>query len=524
MVEQPLSSRRRVLFVCGVTMLLTLPVLALNQYISHTRYNEADAWLFSYYGREIARGGILFEQLWDNKPPGIFWINALGSWVSAGSRAGTIAFCAAAALGACGLVFAMARRLYGGSAASVITIIASIYLYLDYYHVGCNRPSTFFVLAELAAFMFYCRSFGPAKSPSFSLLLAGVCAGISFWFKQTSLAVAIGVSIHVVFLALGGAMSPAMIVRRLLIFAGGWWLSIAAAITLLWATSNLAWAWHAVFAFNVELLDSQSRRLTWFGLSELRYTMTLPLVLAAATLVFPIVRWVWGVEPRPADRSPGLRPPGLLVLLWAWMIAAVVLALLGPDRRLHYWGIALPPLVMLAGHGVHLLLNAGRVQGVERPTIYQVVALLWLAFMLLTPIQSQVRAALSYRWHAQDDPKQRRVMDLAQAVRERSAPDETMFVWGYEPRIYWASDRPPAIRYIGTEKTRRDPSGSRFMAEICRLVIQAKPKVIIGRPTQWTVSPQHPHHHALVTFREWVETRYRQVDRDNLVAVWVRAE
>ncbi len=78
MTDQPSSrsSRRRAVLVTVATVLMCLPVLATAQYIAHVRADETDAWLFAYYGREMLSGCGLYTDLWDNKPPGIFWLNA----------------------------------------------------------------------------------------------------------------------------------------------------------------------------------------------------------------------------------------------------------------------------------------------------------------------------------------------------------------------------------------------------------------------------------------------------------------
>ncbi len=129
------------------TALACLPLLALAQFTSHIRADEFDAWLFAYYGKQIAGGLTLYEQLWDNKPPGIFWINAWVMWLSGGSLTGVVVLSSATAAATCAVFYALAKRLYGPWAAACGTVMAALYLYQQLFHVGCNRPSTFFVPA-----------------------------------------------------------------------------------------------------------------------------------------------------------------------------------------------------------------------------------------------------------------------------------------------------------------------------------------------------------------------------------------
>jgi hypothetical protein len=39
---------------------------------------------------------------------------------------------------------------------------------------------------------------------------------------------------------------------------------------------------------------------------------------------------------------------------------------------------------------------------------------------------------------------------VADAVRDRSGPDDRLLIWGSAPEIYWASNRRPATRFITT--------------------------------------------------------------------------
>ena len=152
------TSRTQPAVAVLATVLICLPLLGASQVLAHIRVDEFDAWLFAYYGKQLTHGRVLYEQLWDNKPPGIFWVNAVGLWLTGGSLVGPIALCAAAVVAAWVTFLAVARRLYGLGPACVAAVMAAVFLNQQYFHVGCNRPNTFFVLTELAAFLLYVRA------------------------------------------------------------------------------------------------------------------------------------------------------------------------------------------------------------------------------------------------------------------------------------------------------------------------------------------------------------------------------
>jgi hypothetical protein len=91
--------------VIAAATLACLPILAIAQFIAHARVDELDPWLFAYYGRRLLEGARLYTDIWDNKPPGIFWLNALGLRLAGGSIWGVWLLCAAAAAGHLRCVF-----------------------------------------------------------------------------------------------------------------------------------------------------------------------------------------------------------------------------------------------------------------------------------------------------------------------------------------------------------------------------------------------------------------------------------
>ena len=59
-------------------VLLLVPIVTLSQLTAHNRVDVVDDQMFGYFGWRIAHGAVPYKDVWDNKPPGIYWINALG--------------------------------------------------------------------------------------------------------------------------------------------------------------------------------------------------------------------------------------------------------------------------------------------------------------------------------------------------------------------------------------------------------------------------------------------------------------
>ncbi|HUU84544.1 MAG TPA: glycosyltransferase family 39 protein [Phycisphaerae bacterium] len=511
------------------TALICLPILGIAQVISHIRVDEFDAWLFAYYGKQLTHGRVLYEQLWDNKPPGIFWLNAVGLWLSGGSLAGPIALCAAAVAAACAVFLVVTRRLYGLGAAAVATVMAAVFLNHQYFHVGCNRPNTFLVLTELTAFLLYVRAVTQSRTSWRAMLAAGFCAGLGLWFKQTGLALAAAVVAHQILLTATGNQSAGTALRRIGHFAAGWATACVVAIVILAITSSLRWAWDAIVAFNRNYFAPGVGAKwwpDWFGIREGVDVLALPGILALATLAHAIARRFVGRSDGGNTQPPvGSRPPLLLPMLWVWMAVAAYVALIGPHQRLPYFGVALPPLCMLAAHGVYLFLSSGRTVEGRYPPFYLFIGVIWFGYMLINPLENQLHALNRHQYYRFEDTEPNPDIATAESIHRHTGPDDAMFVWGYAPGAYWLADRPSAIRYIGTEKaTQLQGAGQPLMDEIIGLLRESRPKVFVITVNE-LARIEHPHEKDPLDYHDlasWVRSNYTPAENAPKQNVWVR--
>jgi hypothetical protein len=402
----------------------------------------------------------------------------------------------------------------------------------QYFHVGCNRPSTFLVLAELAAFGLYVRAITRSGRWSRLLLAAGFCAGLGLWFKQTGLAVAAAVGVHQVLLAATRRQTMSSSARRIGLFACGWAAACAVAGAILSFTSDLGWAWHAIVGFNRSyFLPGLGARWwpQWFGIREQVDVLALPAILALATLVHAAARRFVArsgdANHEPAAPCAADRPPLLLPMLWTWLIVAVYLALIGPHRRLPYFSVALPPLCMLAAHAVHLFLASGRTVEGRYPPIYLFIGLVWFGYMMIHPVENQVHALARQYYLRFLDPTPDPDVLTAEVIHRHTGPEDTIFVWGYAPGAYWQADRPSAIRYIGTEKAGQLlAAGQPLMDEIIRLLKTNSPDVFVITVSQLVRIENPPakdpfDYHDLA---EWLRAHYTLTEDAEKQNVWLR--
>lgn len=511
------------LAVLVLAMVVTIgPLIALSQVVAHWRTDVVDDQMFGYYGWRIAHGAVVYRDIWDNKPPGIYWINALGMLLGRDSYLGVIALCAVALVVAHAAFFAAASAVYHRSAAALTTILLGFYLTHAYYTGGTNRTETFLVAAELTGVALYLRGF--RRDRAWRWYLAGLCCGLAFLFKQVGLAALGCMGLHLIVLAATRDLPLRQGLRRGLLLAGGAATTVGVAALALAAQGVLGEALFATFGFNAAYIthgDTQfpynfaNRKLLERHVGSL---LTAPLLMAAAAVIHA---GLWQLRPRhrPAALAAELRPAGPtcprpVLFFTLWLAVATYGAMLSPHAFRHYLVPTIPPLLLLAGYLVHVLRGETRLltRMVRWPSV--TVALVVLVYFAGDALQSQLEEVAKVwvdRIERREPAEWEVVGDAIAAVTE---PGDRIQCWGYLPGAYLRSRRINATRFTTTEKVGQVEDGARFVVAEMEARLRAEPPEALvlphsdyvwmlgrgpaGRPSDFTIGP-------------WIEQNYRIV-------------
>jgi hypothetical protein len=507
-------------FLAAVLVFICAPLIALGQFVAHARTDEADGYLFACFGRELLQGAVLYRDVWDIKPPGIYWANALGLWLGKGSLVGVYALCAVCVCGSVALIAWIAYTRYGSSTACLAAIMAAVYLPLHDLHIGCNRPCTFYLLSDLVAFTLYLRAWRGGRPRPAWLAAAGIVAGLSICFRQTAVSPMIAMGLHL--LVVGRRELPGWrtAAKRLAYLLAGWCTTVAAVIVAIAVWGDLGWAWDAIVAvpFNgIQPPLRQSFRLAQDWVPEAAIPYKLPLLLAFSVALHAALRRLpfYG---NPVEAPTGPEPRGVVGLWWCWFIAALLLSLFGIAGRLWYLAPAVPPLLLLSAHAVNLLLEFGRRMAWPRPAFPLVVATVWFVVMMAAPLAGQRDMALRqyhYRFH---DVRDAHTELLITEIEANTHPADRIFLWAYRPDVYWRTGRRMACRYLGTISAGgwsnpNNPVTPRIAAELRR----NKPPLI-----EW--HERETDRPAAAEFMRWLEDHYRPLGHEGLGGLWLRSD
>jgi 4-amino-4-deoxy-L-arabinose transferase-like glycosyltransferase len=197
---------------------------------------------------------------------------------------------------------------------------------------------------------------------------------------------------------------------------------------------------------------------------------------------------------------------GLVVGLWEQRTRASTVFLLGFlffsalalcsgfYFRLHYFILVLPAVSLLAGVAISRLSDLS----VDRSIVVRLVPILLLGAALAWPILAERK----FFFEASPADASRMIypeslfgesIRIAEYLRERTTPSDTIAVLGSEPQIYFYSDRHSATGYIyayGLMEAQK--YASQMQQEMIREIERARPKflIFVVMPDSWLQRPE----------------------------------
>ncbi len=507
-----------------VMVVIIVPLIGLSQFIAYWRTDVVDDQMFGYFGWRIAHGATVYVDVWDNKPPGIYWINAVGMLVGHDSYLGVIGMCVLALVVAHAAFFIVGSSVYHRGASALTTILLSFFLTHAFYTGGTNRTETFLVACELAAVAFYMRGF--ARDRWWTWYLAGVFCGLAFLFKQVGLAAWGCMGLHTIILMLSGELAMRTGIKRGVLLVVGAATTVGLAAGYLGSQGALHEAVFATFGFNRAYFATGSSQfpynlVNWYLLREhVRPILLLPLLMAAAACIHAFLWWL-----RPQYRPPeveqplqAIRPvcPKHFLLFTMWFVVAFYGALMSPHGFRHYIVPSIPPLLLMCGYLVNVLRAESKLLRRLQQRAWVTAAVVVMAYFAYEAVRLQfaeVSKVIVFRID-QKEPASWEV--VGDEVIRFSRPDQEIQCLGYMPGVYLRSRRINACRFTTTEKIGQVRAHANFVARELEQTLRARPPALIvlsagdyfrlhgqDRTANWPV---------WTTLPDWLDENYQLVE------------
>lgn len=512
----------------GVMIFVCAALIVLSQFAAHWRLDVVDDQMFGYFGWRIAQGGTVYLDVWDNKPPGVYWLNALG-FALTGSYAGVVVLCAAAVTLSHILFYVIAASIYFPGTAALLTMLASFYLTHTYLQGATNRTETYLVLCDLAAMALYVR--GHRRERWWMWWLAGACCGGSFLFKQVGLTAWGAMGLHTIVRVLARELDWRSGLRRCVLLTLGLAATLALAAGALALQGALSAALFATFEFNRGYFASGNSSFTQTEanrrmlLNDTGYFLLLPLLMLIAAWIHGVT---WRLRPhfRPPEVAGPIEAfspaaPRTLLLFSIWYVASFYGAIVSPHHFRHYLIPTLPPMLLICGHLLNVikteiglvrrLAQRGWVVGAFVAMGYfalsagtylkeGVARVWWERFDRNTPEVVLRRDPNTAEWtktaSTAGDPARgynRAIGELiADEVIRLSRPEDRIQCWGYFPGVYLYAQRASASRFFTTEKLGHVGAHAEFIRRELHDTLVSQPPalfVISAEDYAWCVDP-----------------------------------
>ncbi|MBA4384147.1 MAG: hypothetical protein C0410_05375 [Anaerolinea sp.] len=413
------------LVICGVFGVL-LPISPMNMPLSYR-----DSGVFLYMGWRILNGALPYRDVWDHKPPIIFYINALGLFIVNYSRWGVWLLELISLFLAVFIGFRLTKKTFGTLPALLSMLIWLLTLVFVIW--GGNFTTEYTLPLQFAALLLV-YDIEKSDNPLRRWFLIGLLGAIAFFTKQTAIGIWVAIVLYQTFHQIKSRQVKKWIKELLFLTTGFLTISISWVI-IFGSNGALAQFWNAVFEYNfaytrsvnglIPRLDSLIK-----GLAPLLQVGLLQVAMAGYVVGLVLICFKKSIV---RDWSP--------LLLIGLIDLPIELILISTSGRSypHYYMTLLPVLSLFAGLMVWIFLLLLSALGVKffakNVVVISVVGIfLWCSYPIYWSKVLDLRSAGNET-----------VIDY---IRHNTSPDDYVLLWGAESSINYFTQLKSPSRFV----------------------------------------------------------------------------
>lgn len=412
-----------------------------------------DSGLFAYAGELISEGALLYQDIWDTKPPGIFYLNAAAVGIGGDTPWAIwwfeLIWISLTAVVLLWILVRLAGELAGFAAALLVVLTALHPTYVS----GGNYTETYALLPQVLVLVAAMAYFRNAKS--IWIFIVGLLTATAFLLKPTYIALGIA-TLGVALMTRHGRARQSSWMRIILLFVAGFSLPVMGA-ALYWSSQGaLDELWEAVFRQNLFYIQEGLSIRSLYGTGR-RILLEQPLatltVLTLASFALFATQSLIGEPsawPSPDPKRATYRRWVLLVAFVALPIEIAFVALSG--RNFGHYFLTLLPAISVAIAYLFMELQGGFQRrsdaGIWFPVLIAVIAGLLLAWGIDVFSKESPRKAHIEDLFQRSLGGEYWTDELERYVIENSAPDDLVLAWGYNPGLHFLADRDAPTRYL----------------------------------------------------------------------------
>lgn len=490
------------------TLCVLLPVSPMNM-----PYTYRDSGVFLYVGWRILNGELPYRDVWDHKPPIIFYIDASGLAIANGSRWGVWLLEFLSLYFAVSIGYKIIQKALGTIPALLSTVLWL--LTLVFLIEGGNLTTEYTLPLQFAALWLATATLKPIFH-YWRWFLIGLIGATAFFTKQTTIGIWISIILFIVVYRLKFQKVKELILE-FLCFLGGVVIVVTVWIAFWGLQGGLVQFWSAAFAFNLVYSSSVTSfldrlkpvitgiaPLTRVGLLQfagIGYTLGLLLVYFRRDVVHD---WL----------------PLLVIGLFDLPIELILISISGKTYS-HYYMTMLPVLAFFAGITFWVIFSSQFIHDLPHAVKWALAVsisgvFLWASF---NPYKTQVA---SFR---NSNTRQATVIEM---IKRNTNPEDKVLLWGAETSINYFSRRTSPSRFVYQYPLyTQGYTNEQMIIEFLDDLIHEHPRLIVDTHNELTPLYEFPiqtyaiqqriaylqcHYHAVSEIQGWTIYEYTAGD------------
>lgn len=490
------------IFILSAVLCVLLPFSPI--FMSHV---YRDSGVFLYTGWRLVEGEIPYLDVWDHKPPIIFFINAIGLAVTNDSRWGVwlievIFLFIAAYVG-----FKLLQKTLGSYPAVFGTFLWL--LTLNFVIEGGNLTEEYALPMQFAALYLVYRT-GDATTSKGEYFLIGLLGGAAFFTKQTSIGIWIAVIVFLTYSALISKQIKRLFHQLLQIFIGA--LAMTIPILIYFGIHGaLSQFFDAAFHYNSLYISNTKSISNWllpifFGTKTLSLTGLFQLSMIGYLVAIILVLF----------KKEKIKKQAVL-----WTIAIVdlpieiILFSLSGKSLGHYYMALLPSLSIFAGLTFWVFVSFLSDWGIKKIHLSFLTLGVVSIFLLVS-----CRDYNSLRWSYQGSS----YTNEFSYIISTTSPEDHVLLWGAESSMNYQAKRKSPTRFVYQYPLYTEGyTSEKLIVEFLDQVIHSSPILMIDTKNDLTPMYNFPIQTESITQRvSYLRSNYEYVEEVGSWSVYRR--
>lgn len=428
-------------------------------------YSSRDSGVFLYIGWRILNGELPYRDIWDHKPPMIFYINALGLAITDNSRWGVwflefISLALATYIG-----YKIIQNAFGSKSAILSTWLWL--LTLVFVIQGGNFTTEYTLPLQFAAVWLSIKTIERKNFSHWRWFLVGILGGIAFFTKQTAIGIWVSIVIFLIIFRFNSHRFKEL-VYELIYFLGGFFIICVGWVIYFGIQGGLLHFWNAAFEYN---FIYSSTGMGFLSRLKPLYYGIVPLS-RMGLLQFAGIGYLLGLLLFLYKRNKIQSWLPLLVIGLINLPIELILVSTSGRNYAHYYMTLLPVLTFFSGITFWIIISSRLL--IDNPKPAQCLLTVGVVLIFFWPFYDQfTKLVISY----QEVDRRRTIIE---SINEITTPEDKILLWGAASSINFDTRLRSPTRFVYQYPLyTKGYSNEKMILEFLEDIIKSRPKLII---------------------------------------------